>query len=426
MNNSNQKELIARGEHAILGTYKRYDIVFSHGKGSYVYDTTGKKYLDCGTGIAVLAFGHGNEELASAIYEQAKKLTTVSNLFYTEPQIKLCEKIVSEMKQNNSEEDGRVFLSNSGAEANECIMKLARAYGQKSGRFEIITTINSFHGRTFAAISASGQDKLKVGFEPLLPGFKHVPFNDLEAMKNAITDKTVAIMIEGIQGEGGIIPATKEYLLGLQELAKSKDILIMIDAIQCGFYRTGRFQSYERILESKIDEECAFIPDAVSMAKGIGAGFPIGASWINGRLSGVLKPGSHGTTFGGNALSSAASLTAFNLIEKYSIKNNVRTVGSYLTKKLEELKRDNSSKIKEIRGLGLMLGIEFIPKVVRDEKYKDLPYASYVTKKCLDIGLLVIPAAPNTIRILPQLGFSKEEADEAISLLKSVLDDLDS
>src|SRR5882724_5706021 len=257
----------------VVPSYGRFDLALSHGSGSYVFDVAGRRYLDLGSGIAVNCLGHAHPAITEAFVEQSKKLILVSNLYYTEPQGRLAAEIVKRIGA------GKVFFCNSGAEANEGLFKVARKFGRDEGRFEILTAINSFHGRTLAGIAATGQDKVKKGFEPSVPGFRHVPYNDLEAMRAAISPATVAIMIEGVQGEGGVTPATPEYLLGLRQLCDEKKLLLFIDSVQCGHFRSGRFQSYQRILEAVPGGE-QFIPDGISMAKSLGGGFPIGAFWV--------------------------------------------------------------------------------------------------------------------------------------------------
>src|ERR1043165_3209203 len=263
----------------VVPSYGRFDLVLSHGSGSYVFDVTGKRYLDLGGGIAVCALGHAHPAITEALIEQSRKLVHTSNFYYHEPQGRLAQALVSLIGP------GKMFFCNSGVEANEGLFKLARKFGHDEGRFEIITTINSFHGRTLAGISATGQDKVKKGFEPMVPGFRQVPYNDLEAMRGAISPATVAILIEGIQGEGGVTPATPEYLLGLRALCDEKRLLLLMDGVQCGHFRTGRFQSFQRILEGvqraasvapaeqTPDQNCrpdagsTFLPDGLSMAK---------------------------------------------------------------------------------------------------------------------------------------------------------------
>src|SRR5881296_2159648 len=228
----------------VIPSYARFELALSHGSGSYVYDVAGRRYLDLGGGIAVCCLGHANAEITEALLKQSQKLVHVSNLYYNEPQGRLAQALVQLIGP------GKVFFCNSGAEANEGLFKLARKFGHDEGRFEILTTFNSFHGRTLAGISATGQDKVKKGFEPMVPGFRQVTFNDLEAMRAAISPATTAIMIEGVQGEGGVTPATPEYLLGLRALCDEKKLLLLMDSVQCGHFRTGRFQSFQRILET--------------------------------------------------------------------------------------------------------------------------------------------------------------------------------
>jgi len=261
------KELFNRH---VMPTYGRFDIAFSHGAGSYVWDVRGKRYLDMGGGIAVTALGHANPEITETLVEQSKRLVHISNLYYHEPQGRLAQRIVKHLSP------GKTFFCNSGAEANEGLYKVARKFGHDEGRFEILTAMNSFHGRTLAGIAATGQDKVKKGFEPAVPGFRHVPFNDLEAMRQAISPATAAVLVESVQGEGGITPATPEYLLGLRALCDERNMLLMLDAIQDGHFRTGRYQAFQRILEG-VPGGDKFVPDALSMAKSLGAGFPIGA-----------------------------------------------------------------------------------------------------------------------------------------------------
>src|SRR5579862_1305758 len=248
----------------VVPSYGRFDLVLSHGAGSYVFDVAGKRYLDLGGGIAVNCLGNAHPAITEALVEQSKKLIHVSNLYFTEPQGRLASELVKRIG------DGKVFFCNSGAEANEGLFKLARKFGHDEGRFEILTAANSFHGRTLAGIAATGQDKVKKGFEPMTPGFRHIPFNDLEAARNAISPATAAILIEGVQGEGGVLPATPEYLLGLRALCDEKKLLLLMDEVQCGYYRSGKFLSFQRILEGTIPTSglrpptSDFLPDGVS------------------------------------------------------------------------------------------------------------------------------------------------------------------
>jgi len=276
----------------VVPSYGRFDIVLSHGAGSYVYDVTGKRYLDLGGGIAVCALGHAHPAVTEALIEQSRRLVHTSNFYYHEPQGRLAQSLSSLISP------GKLFFSNSGGEANEGLFKLARKFGHSEGRFEIIMANNSFHGRTLAGIAATGQEKVKKGFEPMVSGFRQVPYNDLEAVRNALSPATAAILIEGIQGEGGVSPASPEYLLGLRRLCDEKRLLLLMDAVQDGHFRTGRFQSFQRILEGQAPpaEVESFLPDGISMAKSLGAGFPIGAFWVRAPYADLLGPGTHGST----------------------------------------------------------------------------------------------------------------------------------
>ena len=289
------------------------------------------------------SLGHAHPAMQQALARQSAQLIHSSNLYYNENQGRLAQRLVELTGP------GKVFFCNSGAEANEGLIKLARKWGSSSGRYEIITALNSFHGRTMATLSATGQDKIKHGFAPLLEGFTHVPFNDLAAMESAITPRTAAIMVESIQGEGGVTVATPDYLLGLREMADRHGILLLMDAIQDGCFRSGRWQSYQRILEKSKGGE-NFAPDALSMAKGIGGGFPIGAVWMREPYQDVFGPGSHGTTFGGSPLACAVGLTILDVIEREKLADNIRARGEELKRGLEAL--IGSRGLKGVRGLG--------------------------------------------------------------------------
>ena len=359
----------------VVPSYGRFELAFSHGAGSYLFDVAGKRYLDLGAGIAVCCLGHAHPAITEALAEQSRKLIHVSNLYFTEPQGRLAAELVKRIGP------GKCFFANSGAEANEGLFKLARKFGHDEGRFEILTATNSFHGRTLAGIAATGQDKVKKGFEPMTPGFRHVPFNDLAAARNALSPATVAIMIEGVQGEGGITPATPEYLLGLRALCDEKKILLFMDGVQCGHYRTGRFQSFQRILEncrsrgnealtskSEISQRLLtsspteFLPDGISMAKSLGGGFPIGAFWVRTPFADLLGPGTHATTFGGTPLACAVALKVLEVIESERLDENARKLGEWLKRELERLVTNYPQVVKRARGLGFMLGLELAGK----------------------------------------------------------------
>jgi acetylornithine/N-succinyldiaminopimelate aminotransferase len=400
----------------VVPSYGRFDLVLSHGAGSYVFDVAGKRYLDLGGGIAVNCLGHAHPAITEALVEQSKKLIHVSNLYFTEPQGKLAAELVKRIGA------GKVFFSNSGAEANEGLFKVARKFGHDEGRFEILTATNSFHGRTLAGIAATGQDKIKKGFEPMMPGFRHIPFNDLQAARNAISPATIAIMIEGVQGEGGVTPATPEYLLGLRALCDEKKLLLFMDSVQCGHFRTGKFQSFQRILENITGGE-KFLPDGISMAKSLGGGFPIGAFWVRAPFADLLGPGTHASTFGGTPLACAVALKIFEVIEKEKLDDNARSLGDWMLNELQRLAKDYPSVVKNARGLGFMLGLELaekIPAFAASEKSAAIQF----TNRLHAAGVLVIPAGTQVIRFLPPLNLMPQEAGEGIYKIEEIVKSL--
>ena len=399
----------------VVPSYGRFELALSHGQGSWLWDVNGKRYLDLGGGIAVNALGHAHPEIADALSAQARKLVHISNLYYHEPQGRLAQKIASHIAP------GKVFFCNSGAEANEGLYKLARKFGHDEGRFEIITALNSFHGRTLAGISATGQDKVKKGFEPMVPGFVHVPFNDLTAVRDAITPATVAVLIEGVQGEGGVTPATPEYLLGLRALCDEKKLLLLMDGVQCGHFRSGKFQSFQRILEGVPGAE-KFLPDGLSMAKSLGNGFPIGAFWIREPHADLLGAGTHGTTYGGNLLGCAVALKVFEIIERDGLADNARALGEFFRNGIAALAQKYPNVIKGPRGLGLMIGIELgekeqIPAFAASDKAA----ATQFVNALHEAGLLTIPAGTQIVRLLPSLNLTRAEAEQGLQIIESVV-----
>jgi len=402
----------------VVPSYGRFPIALSHGSGSYVYDVAGKRYLDLGGGIAVCALGHANPEMTEAMVRQSQKLIHVSNLYYNEPQGRLAQALV------RLTGPGKVFFCNSGAEANEGLFKLARKFGHDEGRFEIITALNSFHGRTLAGIAATGQDKVKRGFEPMVQGFRQVPFNDLQALENALSPATAAILIEGVQGEGGITPANPDYLLGLRELCDRKKLLLLLDEVQCGHFRTGRFQSYQRILENGSAPQdarlAAFVPDGVSMAKSLGGGFPIGAFWVSQPYADLLGPGTHATTYGGTPLACAVALKVLEVIQRDKLADNARAQGDFLTQGLLRLTEKYPRVLKSTRGVGLMLGFELasnIPAFAGTEKAPSIQFVN----RLHEAGLLAIPAGNQVLRLLPPLNLRRHEAEEGLKIIESVV-----
>jgi len=399
----------------VVPSYGRFDLVFSHGAGSYLFDVAGKRYLDLGAGIAVCCLGHAHPAITEALVEQSKKLIHVSNLYFTEPQGRLAAELVKRIGP------GKCFFSNSGAEANEGLFKLARKFGHAEGRFEILTATNSFHGRTLAGIAATGQDKVKKGFEPATPGFRHIQFNDLAAARNAISPATVAILMEGVQGEGGVTPATPEYLLGLRALCDEKKLLLFLDGVQCGHYRTGRFQSFQRILENVPGGE-KFLPDGVSMAKSLGGGFPIGAFWVRAPHADLLGPGTHASTFGGTPLACAVALKVLEVIEREHLDEQARKLGKWFKEELERLATKYPQVVKRGRGLGLILGLELvekekIPAFAKSDKTAALQFVN----RLHEAGALTIPAGTQIVRLLPPLNLKPQEAGEGISKIEEVI-----
>lgn len=398
----------------VMPTYGRFDLALARGEGSRVWDEDGKSYLDFGAGIAVCSLGHSHPKLAEALSRQALTLLHVSNLYLTRPQGELAKLIVDLVGLG-----GKVFFCNSGAEANEGLYKLARKFGAPTGRHEIITFTHSFHGRTLGGISATGQEKVKTGFSPLVEGFCHVPFNDLDAVASAINPKTVAILLEPVQGEGGINPATPEFLKGVRDLCDRHNLLLLFDEVQCGFGRTGDWCAWRTIVPSRVE------PDAISWAKGIANGFPLGAFWAGTRSAGpdaerkdrgalcdLLGAGTHGTTYGGNPLAATAGLTVLQTIGEEKLLENSRALGAYLMSGIEGMKLP---AVRLVRGVGLMIGIE-----LNDLPGEDVP-SIRATKALMREGLLVIPSGERTIRLLPPLNISRSEADEALAILRKVL-----
>ena len=387
------KAKIEKGQQYIMNTYGRFPLVLDKGEGMYVWDVEGKRYLDFVAGIATNSLGHGDVGLSRAVAEQAQNLIHCSNLYWTQPQVNYAEKLI-EMSGFD-----KVFFCNSGAEAIEGSLKLIRKYGSETKRYEIITMVNSFHGRTYGAVSATGQAKYQQGFEPLLPGISHVPFNDFDALERAVTDKTAGIIIEPIQGEGGIVPAEKEaFLVKVRKLCDEKDILLVFDEIQCGIGRSGKMFAFEHYNVR---------PDICVLGKGIAGGVPMGAMLADAKVSTVLKPGEHASTFGGNPLATAAANVVIDRIAS-GLLDNVNKQAEYLTKSLEEMKSRHDI-ICDVRGVGLMQGIELtVP-------------AAPIVQKCLERGLLLVAAGANVIRFVPALIVEAKNIDEAMSILEEAL-----
>ena len=390
------KEIMEAKEQVLMHTYNRYPVVLDHGDDVYLYDTNGKKYLDFTSGIAVFALGYGNKSYNNALKSQIDQLIHTSNYFYHEPGLQAAEKLT------NATGMDRVFFTNSGTEAIEGAIKLARKYYyEKYGKAdsEIIAMEHSFHGRSMGALSVTGTKKYREAFEPLIGGVVFASYNNLEELKEKISEKTCAILMETVQGEGGIYPADSAYLNEVKKLCEEHDILLILDEIQCGMGRCGTMFAYEQY---------GIRPDIVTTAKALGCGVPVGAFVATKKVSQALKPGDHGTTYGGNPLCAAAVSEVFELFEELKVLENVKETGAYLYQKLMELKEENSS-IVELRGMGMMLGLEF------KEPVKDK------IRKALEKNLILISAGTHVIRFLPPLVIQKKHVDEMIAILKECI-----
>jgi acetylornithine/N-succinyldiaminopimelate aminotransferase len=381
-----QEELFKKATQYLANTYTRFPMAIARGEGCWLWDVNGRRYLDFLAGIAVCNLGHAHEKIVEGLTAQAKKLFHVSNLFYMEPQIKAAQMLVEHSFGD------KVFFCNSGAEANEAAIKLARRYSWTKygeGRHEIISMENSFHGRTVNTLAATGQKKFGVGFEPLTQGFVHVPFNDIEAFKNAVTDKTCGVMLELIQAEGGVYVADKEYISELRDFTRQKDIALIVDEVQTGIGRTGALFAYEHF---------GIEPDIMSLAKALGNGFPVGAIVATDDMMSAFVPGTHASTFGGNPLASAAVIATLNTIIDDDIIKACRESGEYLYEGLVRLQK-KFPFVVEIRGMGLIRGIEL--SIDGDE----------VAREFLKEGIILNCTKGTTLRLVPPLIVKKEEID---------------
>lgn len=379
----------------LMQTYARQPISIVRGRGAKVYDMEGREYIDFVGGIAVNILGHGHPDLVQAIQRQAAQLIHVSNLYYTEPQVKLAQMLV-----DHSFAD-RVFFCNSGAEANEAAIKLARRYGHEkhgAGRYEIITMKNSFHGRTMATITATGQEKVQKGFEPLVPGFVYAPFNDFAAIESLVSDKTAAVMLEPIQGEGGVHVADQTYLKNLREFCTQRDILLIFDEVQTGMGRTGTLFAYQQL---------GVEPDIMTLAKGLGGGMPIGACLAKESVAAVFTAGSHASTFGGNPLACAAGLAVCKVLIEGRVLDQARRMGDYLAKSLADCK-DRHRAVRDVRGLGLLQGMELDAD------------AKAIVADCLSRGVLVNATSERVLRFVPPLIISQREIDRVMDTLSAI------
>jgi len=397
MANTKSEAIIDKAKAHLLQNYRTQPVVMERGQGASVWDVEGKRYLDMLGGIATCALGHCHPEVSSALKAQIDKLWHVSNVFYSQPQIDLAEKLTQASGLD------RAFFCNSGAEANEAVIKLARKVFKDKGqpdRYEIITFHNSFHGRTLATVAATGQPKYQKGFEPLPQGFVHVPYGDLDAVKKAVNPKTAAILVEPIQGEGGVMPAPAGFLKALRALCDEQGMLLLVDEIQTGMGRTGKMFAFQHE---------GIRPDAITLAKALGNGIPIGAMVCRDEWGKSLVPGTHGSTFGGNLLAAAAGNVVFNLIRDPKMLESVKQKGEHWLKGARALQAKLPEKITAVRGLGLLMGIE----VAAD--------ASGVVARCRENGMLVNLAGEKTVRFAPPFIVTAEEIDEGLRIFEKSL-----
>lgn len=394
----NKEIYMQHSDAALLHTYNRFPVVFDHGEDVYLYDTDGKKYLDFAAGIAVMALGYSNAKYKSALKNQIDKLTHTSNLYYNVPIMEAAEKFLKVTGMD------RVFFTNSGAEANEGAIKAAKKYAYtRDGHtdHEIIAMNHSFHGRTLGALAVTGTEHYREPFEPLMGGIRFADFNDLESVRAQITDKTCAIMLETVQGEGGIYPATQEFMDGIAAICKEKDILLILDEVQCGMGRTGKMFAWQHY---------GIKPDIMTSAKALGCGVPVGAFAMTQRVAKLsLEPGDHGSTYGGNPFVGAAVSTVLDIMEEEHIVDHVNEMSAYFSDQLDQVAASYDF-ITAHRGIGLMQGL-----------VSEKPVGT-IASECLQEGLIVISAGSNVIRMVPPLVIEKKHVDEMIEKLRKVLD----
>ncbi|WP_370839404.1 aspartate aminotransferase family protein [Megamonas funiformis] len=390
------EEIFAKDKSDYLPVFARYNIVLDHGDGPYVYDTKGKKYIDFLAGIAVNVVGHNYKLLVDAVSKQASKMIHCSNLYYTEVQVEAAEKL---KKLSGMD---KVFFGNSGAEANEGAIKLARKYATNIDpeKIQIISALHSFHGRTLATLTATGQDHYHHGFGPLPAGFDYVPYNDIQALEAKMSDKTCAVMLEAIQGEGGVHVPDPDYLPKVRALCDKYNAVLIFDEVQCGMGRTGTFFGCQQF---------GVKPDIVTLAKGLAGGVPIGAFMATDKVANAFHAGDHGSTFGGNPLACAAACVVLDALIDGNLMENAKEIGAYLQSKFEEYKAKYPNLIKEVRGRGLILGME-LTRPGRE-----------IANECLDYGAIINCTAGNVLRFVPPLNITKAHVDELISVLDKVL-----
>jgi len=393
MNSENIKALDAQN---VMQTYARFDVAIERGEGACLYSPEGKEYVDFSSGIGVNSIGYGNKKWADAIYAQAMKLQHISNLYYSEPYTKLAEILTKRTGMKN------VFFANAGADANEGMIKLARKYSfdkHGKGRSTIISLVQSFHGRTITTLAATGQEAFHNYFFPFTEGFKHVQANDIKALENEITDDVCAVLVEFIQGEGGVLPLGSDYIRNVSNLCKENDILFLADEVQTGVGRTGTLFAFEHY---------GIKPDVLSFAKGIAGGLPLGGFLANEKCSAVLTAGTHATTFGGNPVAAAGAIEVLNQLSD-TVLEEIGIKGEYIS---EEIKLWNMPCIKEVRGKGLMVGISLVDVIPRE-----------IAQKCVANGLLILTAGADALRMLPPLTISYDELDKGLSILKTTLEE---
>ncbi len=390
-----------RANNALMKAYGRFDVTFDHGKGVYLYDVNGKKYLDFYSGIGVNSFGYDYQPYTDALAKQVHRLMHISNYFNSVEAIEAAEAVIKATKLD------QVFFTNSGTEATEGALKLARKYYyEKHGKAdsEIISLKHSFHGRSTGSVTLTGTPAYQTAFGPLIEGVKYGEINDLESVKKLITPRTAAIILEPVQGEGGIHVCSQEFMQGIRNLCDEHDIVMILDEVQCGMGRTGTIMTYFQY---------GIMPDVVCLAKGIGAGFPMGAFVANEKVGSALKPGDHGSTYGGNPMAGCACKTVFKIIEEKKMLEHVQDISEYLIAKLDELV-EKYDCIKERRGLGLMIGLEFVH-----------PIKPYI-QKALDKGLILITAGSNVIRVLPPFIIEEKDVDAMIKIFTEVIEEVNS
>ena len=398
MSTEKMKQSISEAEQVLYKAYNRYQVVFERGDGIRLYDTDGTEYLDFFAGIAVNALGYHYPGYDEAVKAQVDKFLHISNYFYNPPAISAGEKLLKVSRME------KVFFTNSGTEAVEGALKIARRYAYNKNKdsraYEIIAMDHSFHGRSMGALSVTGKEAYRAPFEPLIPGIQFATYNDLDSVKALVNEKTCGIIVEPIQGEGGIFPATDEFLKGLREIADQNDLILIFDEIQCGMGRSGEYFAWQH---------SGVKPDVLTVAKALGNGVPIGAFLTSGKANTAMTPGDHGTTYGGNPFVCAAADAVLTIFERDNILENVRKVGAYLREKLEEL-RTVTDHIVDIRGKGMMLGVEF-----------DVPVNPIINNALLEQHMVLINAGTNILRVIPPLVITEKDVDEAIERLKKAL-----